>query len=214
MGLPRVLLADDHQLFLEGLESLLEDDFDVVGMVGDGRALVRAAKKLKPDVIVADVSMPSLNGIDATRQIMKETPHAKVVLLTMHPDVRYAARGMEAGASGYVLKQSASSELVTAIREALQGKTYVTPAVTGELLRSYRDGVVTGDTDAIRSITPRQREVLQLLAEGHSAKEVAALLAISPRTVEFHKYRMMETLKIKTSAELIRFAIRQGIVSQ
>jgi DNA-binding NarL/FixJ family response regulator len=212
MNQPRVLLADDHRLFLEGLRSLLEADFEIVGMVEDGRSLVQAAKKLRPDVIVADVSMPSLNGIDAARQIVRDDPSIRVILLTMHPDVAYASRGFEAGASGYVLKHSASTELVTAINEALKGKTYVTPLVAGDLLRSYRDDGIARAEDITTNLTGREREVLQLLAEGHSAKEVAATLEISPRTVEFHKYRMMKKLNIKTSAELVQFAIKHGII--
>jgi DNA-binding NarL/FixJ family response regulator len=213
MSRPRVLLADDHRLFLEGLRSLLEDDFEIIGMVEDGRALVRAAHELRPDVIVADISMPSLNGIEATRRIKSDRPDTRVVLLTMHPDVTYASRGFEAGASGYVLKQSASAELVTALREALKGKTYITPLIAGELIESYRDDEVAAGDDVTKRLTPRQMEVLQLLAEGSSAKEIAAVLGISQRTVEFHKYQMMKALGIKTSAELIQFAIKHGIIS-
>jgi DNA-binding NarL/FixJ family response regulator len=213
MGMTRVLLADDHRLFLEGLRSLLESEFEIVGMVGDGRALVEAARELRPDVIVADVSMPSLNGIDATRKIMKQDPDAKVVLVTMHPDVKYAVRGFEAGAKGYVLKESASNELLEAIREALRGKTYVTPMIAGDLIESYRGEARSPAEDPTSRLTTRQREVLQLLAEGRSAKEIAAVLGVSARTVEFHKYRMMETLSVKTSAELIQFAIKHGIIS-
>ena len=213
MRLPRVLLADDHQLFLEGLRGLLEDDFDIVGMVNDGRALVAAAKKLKPDLVVADISMPSLNGIEATAQIMSQVQGVKVVLLTMHPDVTYASRGFDAGVVGYVLKQSASSELLTAIREALKGRTYVTPMVAGDLIRSYGRREPRKVEDFTKKLTPRQRETLQLLAEGKSAKEIAGMLGISQRTVEYHKYQMMRTLKIKTSAELIQFAIKKGIIS-
>jgi len=208
----RVLLADDHKIVLEGLRSLLEPEFELAGTVEDGRALVAAAGKLRPEVIVADISMPLLNGIEAVRQIKKTNPQIKVVFLTMHPDVTYATRAFEAGASGYVLKHSASSELVTAIREAIKGRTYVTPMIAGELIQSYREGSYP-QQDGNRKLTPRQREVLQLLAEGHSAKEIAKILHISPRTAEFHKYRMMEELNCKTSAELVRYAIKHGIVS-
>lgn len=210
---PRVLLADDHRIFLEGLRSLLEPDFEIVGTVEDGRALVEAVRVLRPDLIVADISMPLLNGIEATRQIKKIDPHMKIVLLTMHPDVTYAARGFEAGASGYVLKHAAPDELVTAIREAMGGKTYVTPRVAGELLQFYKQEGAAVRKLAGRKLTTRQIEVLQLLAEGHSAKEVGALLDISTRTVEFHKYRMMEELNLKSSAELIQYAIKHGIIS-
>jgi DNA-binding NarL/FixJ family response regulator len=208
----RVLLADDHKIVLEGLRSLLEDEFELVGTVEDGRALVAEAEHLRPDVIVVDISMPLLNGIEAVRQIKTTDPHIKVVFLTMHPDVLYATRAFEAGASGYVLKHSATSELVTAIREASKGRTYVTPMIAGELMQSYKQEP-SQEQDSMRTLTPRQREILQLFAEGHSAKEIATLLNISPRTVEFHKYRIMQELNIKTSAELVQYAIKHGIVS-
>lgn len=210
---PRVLLADDHRIFLEGLRGLLEPEFEIVGTVEDGRALIEEVKRQHPELIVADISMPLLNGIEATGRIKKIDPNMKVILLTMHPDVTYAARGFEAGASGYVLKHSASDELVTAIKKALKGQTYVTPRIAGELLQFYKqEGAIVQKLEG-RKLTPRQREVLQLLAEGHSAKEVAAILDISTRTVEFHKYRMMEELNLKSSAELIQFAIKHGIIS-
>ena len=212
MSKTRVLLADDHKIVLEGLRGLLEPEFEVVGTVEDGRALMDAAEKLHPDVIVADISMPLLNGIEAVGQIKKTDPHIKVVFLTMHPDVTYAARAFEAGALGYVLKHSAPSELVTAIREALKGRTYVTPMIAGELLQAYKEGAHERQ-HPFRRLTPRQREVLQLLAEGHSTKEIATILYISPRTVEFHKYRIMEELNLKSSAELVQYAIKHGIVS-
>ena len=209
---PRILLADDHKIVLEGLRTLLEPECDIVGTVEDGRALLAEAEKLHPDVIVADISMPLLNGIEAVRQIKKADPKIKVVFLTMHPDVTYAARAFETGASGYVLKHSAPSELVTAIREALRGRTYVTPMIAGELMESLREGVHR-QRHLVKKITARQREVLQLLAEGRSAKEAAAILHVSTRTVEFHKYRMMQQLNLKTSAELVQYAIKHGIVS-
>jgi DNA-binding NarL/FixJ family response regulator len=208
----RVLLADDHKIVLEGLRSLLEPEFELAGTVEDGRALVAAAEKLRPDVIVADISMPLLNGIEAVGQIKKIDPHIKVVFLTMHPEVTYATRAFEAGASGYVLKHSAPSELTTAIREATKGRTYVTPMIAGELMQSYK-GADQQPQDVIRKLTSRQREILQLLAEGHSPKEIGDILYISARTVEFHKYRIMETLNLKTSAELVHYAIKHGIVS-
>ena len=156
--------------------------------------------------------MPLLNGIEAVRQIKEINPDIKVVFLTMHPDVTYAARAFEVGASGYVLKHSAPSELVTAIREAIKGRTYVTPMIAGELMQSYKEGSHL-QRKGIGKLTPRQKEVLQLLAEGHSAKEIADTLCISPRTVEFHKYKMMEQLNVKTSAELVGYAIKHGIVT-
>lgn len=212
MKRPRVLLADDHRMVLEGLRSLLEAEFDVVGTVEEGRTLVAAAKKLHPDVVVADVSMPLLNGIEAAEQLKKVDPQVKIVFLTMHPDVTYATRAFEAGAAGYVLKHSAPSELVTAIREALRGRTYVTPMIAKDVLQTLMDRSGKRE-DSLDQLTPRQREVLQLVAEGRSAKEIASLLHISPRTVEFHKYRIMEDLGLRTNAELIQFAIRHGIAS-
>jgi len=208
---PRVLLADDHLLVAEALTSLLTPEFDLVGVVEDGRALVEAAGKLQPDVIVADVSMPHLNGIDALAQLRQGGDRTPVVFLTMHRDVTFARRALDAGASGFVLKHSASVELVTAIRAALQGKTYLTPQLAGEVLEAMKEGSEQAG-DPVASLTPRQREVLQLLAEGRSAKEIAASLGISARTVEFHKYQMMETLDLHTNAELIHFALKHGLV--
>jgi DNA-binding NarL/FixJ family response regulator len=208
---PRVLLADDHLLVAEALTSLLTPEFDLVGVVEDGRALVEAVGKLQPDVIVADVSMPHLNGIDALAHLRQGGDRTPVVFLTMHRDVTFARRALDAGASGFVLKHSASVELVAAIRAALQGKIYLTPQLAGEVLEAMKEGSEQAG-DPVASLTPRQREVLQLLAEGRSAKEIAASLGISARTVEFHKYQMMETLDIHTNAELIHFALKHGLV--
>ena len=196
----------------EGLRGLLEPEFELVGIVEDGRALLEAAEKLRPDVIVADISMPLLNGIDSVRQIKKTHEDIKVVFLTMHPDVTYAASAFEAGASGYVLKHSAPAELVTAIQSALKGKTYVTPLLAGELMQFHKER--PGHRDELIRLTPRQREVLQLLTEGHSAKEIATILNISARTVEFHKYRIMDNLGISSVAELVQYAIKHGIAAQ
>src|SRR4051812_27744581 len=212
MKKPRVLLADDHQILAQGVRGLLEPEFDLVGIVSDGRELVEAAIKLRPDVIVADVSMPSLNGIDAVAQIRHAGVSSKVVFLTMQRDVSYARRAIEAGASGYVLKHSAHDELVKAIREAFRGRTYVTPLIAGELLRSYREEGPQ-PPDAGQRLTPRQREVLQLSAEGRSAKEVASLLHISTRTAEFHRACVMKVLGVRTTAELVQYAIRNGMIS-
>jgi len=212
MKRPRVLLADDHRIVAEGLRGLLEPEFELIGIVEDGRALLTAAEKLRPDVIVADISMPLLNGIEAVRQIKRTNEKIRVVFLTMHPDVTYAASAFEAGASGYVLKHSAPSELITAIQTALRGKTYVTPLLAGELMHFYKER--PNQRDELSKLSPRQREVLQLLAEGHSAKEIASILNISARTVEFHKYRMMEALGLKSAAELIRYAVKHGIATQ
>lgn len=208
----RILLADDHRIVAEGLRGLLEPEFELVGIVEDGRALLAAAEKLRPDVIVADISMPLLNGIDSVRQIKKTHERIKVVFLTMHPDVTYAASAFEAGASGYVLKHSAPAELITAIHSALSGKTYVTPLLAGELMQFFKEK--PDNRDETTRLTRRQREVLQLLAEGRSAKEIATILNISPRTVEFHKYRIMDDLGLKTPTDLIQYAIRHGIVAE
>ena len=209
MRRPRVLLADDHRIVAEGLKSLLEAEFDLVGIVEDGRALVEAARSLRPDVIVADIAMPHLNGLDALPRLKQDDPDVKVVFLTMHGEAAYARRALAEGARGYVIKHSATAELVLAIRAALEGKTYVTPTLAGQLLSaSGRENPVgTAET-----LTPRQREILELLAAGRSAKEIAAVLGISSRTVEFHKYRMMEMLGVHSSAELVHYAIKQGIV--
>lgn len=211
MSRPRVLLADDHRLVAEGLKSLLNADFDLVGVVEDGRALIEAAQKLRPDVIVADVTMPHLNGIDALGPLKRFDPQVRVVFLTMHPEVAYARRALEAGALGYVLKHSAPAELVAAIRAALAGKTYVSTAIAGEVLQSLSREPDAAD-DPVAALTPRQREILQLLAEGRSAKEIGAVLKVSARTVEFHKYQMMERLDLHTNAELVHFALKHGIV--
>jgi DNA-binding NarL/FixJ family response regulator len=208
---PRVLLADDHLLVAQALSHLLAPDFELVGIVEDGGAVVGAAKTLRPDVIVADVTMPHLNGIDALVQMRKEGVRVPVVFLTMHRDASFARRALEAGASGYVLKHSASVELGQALRAALEGKVYVTPQLAGEVLAAMARAPAADD-DPVASVTPRQREVLQMLAGGLSAKQIAAKLSISIRTVEFHKYQMMETLGLRTNAELVHFAIKHGLV--
>jgi DNA-binding NarL/FixJ family response regulator len=212
MKTARILLADDHRMVAEGLKTLLQAAYEVVGVAEDGRSLLTLAEQTRPDVIVADVSMPLLNGIDATIQLKRIGSRAKVVFLTMHPDVAYAARAFEAGASGYVLKHSAPTELLEAVKQVLRGGTYVTPRLSEELIRFRREGAAIATDPSSPKLTVRQREVLQLLAEGRSAKEVASVLKISPRTAEFHKYRLMEELRVKTSAELIQFAIRTGVI--
>ena len=212
MKRPRVLLGDDHNIILEGLRSILEPHFEVVGAVGDGRALVAAAEQLHPDVIIADISMPLLNGIEAARQLQKSQERAKIIFLTMHPDATYATEAFRAGASGYVLKSSAAAELVTAIQEALKGRVYVTPLVAKDVLERLMKAPQQPDQQT-PPLTPRQREILQLVAEGRSAKEIADILRVSPRTVEFHKYRIMESLDLHTIAELTQYAVKHGIVS-
>lgn len=212
MSKVRVLLADDHKIVAEGLRGLLEPEYELVGIAGDGHELIAKAKKFRPDVIVADITMPSLNGIEAVEQLKKVDFKTKVIFLTMHQDVMYAKRSFEAGACGFVLKHSAPDELLRAIREVLKGRTYVSPIIAGELMRSYKNGA-NSQKEVFTKLTVRQREVLQLLAEGKSAKEIGRILHISTRTAEFHKYHMMEELGIETSAELIQFAIKHGIIS-
>jgi DNA-binding NarL/FixJ family response regulator len=209
----RILLADDHRLVAEALKALLCADFELLGVVEDGRALLKAARELHPDVIVADVTMPGLNGIDALIQLKKDDPAVKVVFLTMHPEVAYARRALDAGARGYVLKHSAPAELVTAIQSALAGGTYITPTLAGEVLEAMKRGPAHA-ADPVTSLTPRQREILQLLAEGRSAKEIGSALQISARTVESHKYQMMETLGLRTNADLIHLAIQSGLAAR
>ena len=210
MTRPRVLLADDHRIVAEGLKSILAAEFDLVGVVEDGRAMIEAARTSHPDIIVADITMPLLNGIDALVALRKENLDLPVVFLTMHRDVAYARRALEAGAAGYVLKHAAPEELAQAIRAALNGGTFVSPALAGELFQSMKDAVAQVVDPATR-LTLRQRDILRLLADGLSAKEIAKRLDISSRTVEFHKYQMMESLGVKSGAELIHFAIKQGI---
>lgn len=209
MGKPRVLLADDHALILGAFEKLLAGACDIVGQVGDGRALVAAVEALNPDVVVLDISMPLLNGLDAGRQIKQKSRNVKLVYLTMNEDPDLAAEAFRAGASGYLLKSSAASELTTAIREVAQGRTYITPLVAAGLVEALQQ---PSDRRSGEDLTPRQREVLQLLAEGRSMKEVASLLSLTPRTVAFHKYQMMEQLKVKSTAELIQYAVKHHIV--
>ena len=211
MSRARVLLADDHRLVAEGLKKILTAEFDLVGVVEDGRALIDAAKTLRPDVIVSDITMPNLNGIEALEELKKLDPGVRMIFLTMHRDVVYARRALEAGAYGFVLKHSAPEELIMAVRSALEGRKFITPILAGEVLDAMRraPGQVV---DQAASLTLRQREILRLLAEGLSAKQMAQKLNISQRTVEFHKYRMMETLGAKTSSDLIHFAIKHGIV--
>lgn len=212
MSRGRVLLADDHQIIVEGLRSLLTPEFDVVGTVGDGRALVAQAAALLPDVMVVDISLPLLNGIEAIRQIIKAEPHARIVVLTMHPDVIYALRAFDAGALGYVVKHSASTELIAAIDAALKGEMYVSPRLAKAWLQASQERDARRH-NTLDVLTPRQREVLQLLAEGATAKEVAAQLQISSRTVEYHKYRVMSVLDLKTNADLVQYAIKAGLVA-
>ena len=208
MDRPRVLLADDHTLLLGAFEKLLANECTIVGHAVNGRELIAAAEALKPDVIVLDIAMPLLNGLEAARQITQKLRNVKLVFVTMNEDADLAAEAFRAGASAYLLKRSAASELLTAIREVMQGRSYVTPLVTKDLVGS----LIRADESRTNEITPRQREILQLLAEGHSMKEVAAMLNVTPRTVAFHKYQMMQQLHIKSTAELIQYAVRSKVV--
>jgi DNA-binding NarL/FixJ family response regulator len=210
----RVILADDHLLVTQGIGKLLEGRFDLVGTVGDGRAAIEAARDLRPDVILLDVSMPLLNGIEAARQIRTLAPETKIVMLSMHADPMYVSESFRAGCSAYVLKRSAASELVFSIEEVLRGRHYLTPAVKAAVER--RDETrKRGSRPASPAnlLTPRQREVLQLVAEGKSIKEISRLLDISVKTVEFHKARIMSALDLRTTADLTKFAVAHGIAS-
>ena len=208
MSRPRVLLADDHTLLVAAFQRFLADDCEVVGTVSNGRELLEAVARLRPDVAIIDVAMPLLNGIDAARQLKHDHPDLRIIVLTMNEDPELAAAAFKAGASGYLLKRSAADELVTAIREVMQQRSYVTPLATAGLVASLREPRGDGPV----ALTPRQREVLQLVAEGRSLKEVAAILDISPRTAAFHKYKIMEVLHAKTTADLVRYAVKHHVV--
>jgi len=208
---PRVLIADDHTLLAELCKKLLESEFDVVGIVNDGRALVRAATLLKPDVAIVDVTMPVLNGLDAGQQIVQDLRCIKLVYLTMNPDPKVAAEAFRRGASGYLLKTCAASEMVTAVRAVLQGRTYLSAALSKDAV-SYLRLQPQRSVEDIK-LTERQREVLQLLAEGKVMKEVGAILNMTTRTVAFHKYRIMEALGAKSNADLVRYAVRNHMVA-
>lgn len=208
MSRTRILLADDHKMFAQGLRALLEDEFDLVGSVENGQALVDAAHELAPDVIVADISMPVLNGLDAVRRLRDEGVTAKIIFLTMHADDRLLAEAFRIGGAGYVLKQSAGEELIVAIRQVLDGRKYVTPLLAKEWAEDVSKQI---DRTKKVTLTPRQREVLQLVIEGCTMKEVASRMGISTRTAESHKYEMMEGLGVDSTAELIQYAIKLGM---
>ncbi len=213
MKKPRVLMADDHLLILAGLRKLVEVECDVVGTVEDGRALVEAAQKLRPDLILLDISMPLLNGLEAARQLCSLVPGSKLIFLTMHASPTYAAEAFQAGASGYLLKRSAASELSLAIKSVLQGQHYLTPLLTKDVLDSVLKPPTGERGKKVSSavLTARQREVLQLVAEGRGTKEVATILNVSVKTVEFHKSRIMQQLDLHTTADLTKYAITHGI---
>jgi DNA-binding NarL/FixJ family response regulator len=208
----RVLVADDHAVVREGLQLLLREHFDIVGAVRDGRTLVREAQRLTPDLVVIDISMPILNGIEATRQLQERVPWIKVVVFTMHADVTFAAELLQAGASAYVLKNAPIDEIKTAIQRVLAGEQYVTPQVGKEVF-PFLQSSSPGAGRSTNGLTSRQREVLQLLAEGRASKQIADVLCVSPRTVEFHKYKMMEKLGLHSTADLTRYAMKHGIIT-
>lgn len=210
MALPRVVLADDHTILVEAFRKLLEPHCEVVGTVSDGRALLESAGQLNPDVIVVDIGMPLMNGLEAGVRLKQQMPKVKLIFLTMNEDPDLAAEAMRCGASGYLLKSSAATELIRAIQLAVKGKSYVTP----QIARGIQQAFVNDPRPRQRAkvLTPRQREVVELLAEGKSMKEVATVLNVTPRTVAFHKYRVMRELNLKTTADLIHFAIKSRIL--
>lgn len=209
---PRILLADDHTLMAEALRHLLQSEFDVVGTVADGRALLKAAEELRPELVVVDIAMPLLNGLDAGEQLKSLQPELKVIYLTQSNDPRLAREAFRRKASGYLLKDSAASELTAAIRTALAGGYSVSRRIAAELPEDWLTQNAARPPMA-RELSLREREVLQLIAEGKSMKEVGAVLDISPRTVEFHKYRIMELLGVRTTAELTQYAIKHGLIT-
>lgn len=214
----RILLADDHVLVAEGIQKLLEPEYELVGIVADGRSLVTAAAKLQPDLVVVDISLPLLNGLDASQQLKKNNPNLKIIVLTMHSEPNFVTQAFRVGVSGYVLKQSVGSELVQAIREVIKGRTFVSPMVAQSLVDQAVNPLsptAPGDAKAgfAQTLSSRQREVLQLVAEGKATKEIASILNVSVKTVEFHKTRIMKELRLRTAAELTKYAIAAGLTS-
>lgn len=204
-----VLLADDHALLLEAFRRLLEPAFEIVGAVTDGAMLVDEALRLEPDLVVADVSMPRMNGLEAARRLRGDLPTTRVVFLTVNEDPQVAAEAFRLGASGYLLKSATATELVAALRAALQGQRYLSGQIAGGVIAALPK--ISSLEPPLERLTPRERDVLKLLAEGHSMKQVGAALGITARTVAFHKYRMMETLALDSSAELVRFAVKNRL---
>lgn len=209
---PRVVLADDHAIVLEGLRQLLEPEYEVAATVGDGRALLKAAADLHPDVVVADISMPLLNGIDAIRELRAALPALPAICLTMHADRTYLSEAIEAGAAGFVVKHAAAEELREALRAVLRGGTYVSPLVGGRGAARIRIAVTSRVGRAGGELTARQRQVLQLVAEGHTVKRIARMLGVSPKTVEFHKYRILAQLGLNSTAQLARYALQHHLI--
>ncbi|MEL6429234.1 MAG: response regulator transcription factor [Planctomycetota bacterium] len=215
----RVLIADDHQIFLDGLERLLQPEYDVVGKAANGTQLVALAKECDPDLIVTDYSMPDLNGVEAVAEIGKVNSRAKVVILTMHEDAEYASEAIEKGVQGYVLKRAAASELLAALREALEGRTWISPTVAARVLKRLKSGAAglgnvdsgASEEDIAQRLSDRQKRIIALIVDGKIAKEIAQQLDISRKTVEYHKYKVMRALGIHSTAELIRFAVRNKL---
>ncbi len=212
MTRPTVVLADDHTLVLEGLRKILETEYDVVGTAEDGRVLLNVAQEQNPDVVVMDISMPQLNGLDAGRQLHKMLPTCKIIFLTMHAEPTYAKEAFQAGASGFLLKRSAASELILAIQAVLKDQFYVTPAIAKDLLLPLV-GEAKRSSHKKPPLTPRQREVLQLVAEGKAVKDIAHILHLSSKTVEFHKTQIMRELNMRSTVELTKYAVAHGLVS-
>jgi len=209
---PRIVLADDHAIVLDGLRQLLEPEYDVVAAVGDGRALLRAAERWSPDVVVADITMPLLNGIDAIRKLSAAHPGMRAICLTMHADRTYLTEALDAGAAGFVVKHAAAEELRKALSAVLRGGTYVSPSVGGRgAVRCKAFAPLAGERERA-TLTARQRQVLQLVAEGHTVKQIAAMLEVSPKTIEFHKYRILALLGLHSTAQLARYAQQHGLV--
>jgi DNA-binding NarL/FixJ family response regulator len=208
MRRPRLVLADEHTLVLEGLEYILRSDFDIVGVARDGRALVDLASRQQPDVVVTEATLPLLNGIEAVKRIRKRRPGIHAVFVTRHADREHLNEALRAGASGYLVKDCSGSEVIAALREVLRGRSYITPLMTADLFSSFRESLRANPR---RDLTERQREVLQLVVEGHSLKDIAAILQISRKTVEFHKYGLMQMLGVRTNLQLLQYAIDAGL---
>jgi len=211
----RIILADDHRIIRAGIRNLLdqEQDLAVVGEASDGREVIRLNQDLQPDVLIMDITMPNLNGIDATRQIIKQNPETKIIALSMHSDHHFVAEMLQAGATAYLLKDCVSDELVQAIRLVCQGKTYLSPEIASLLVKDYRSQVQQTTTSKSETLSPREREVLQLLAEGNSTKNIAEKLFLSVKTIEAHRAQIMRKLDIHNVAELTKYAIREGLTS-
>ncbi len=211
MRKPRIILADDHRIFAEGLKRLLEPDYEIVAMLEDGKELVATAKEIPVDLIIIDISMPGLNGIEASREIIEFNNKAKIILLTMHDDVTYVKTAMDAGVRGYVLKHASPAALLAAIQDVLKGFIHVSPYLASKVMSSRQLG--DSDQSATIQLQPQHREILKLLTEGKTAKEIAVLLHLTAKTIEYHKYQIMQKLNVQTSAQLISYAVKHGITS-